>query len=263
MDSIKLDDVNYKILLVGTGATGSQLLPFLCQLLNNYCETNKHKLYIMDGDFFEKKNLKNQKCTINNIGYNKAQVLCKRYQSVYPNIDISYIPDYLKDINYIVNNIVDRYSFLIIIGCVDNEPTRIKLNELFYNDNIRRCIYIDSGNGTKNREGQIVIGYKNYCKEYNKLLESGYVNNAICKKLNNDIILEPVCSVFPQILKNKDSIDKHVGCGAIVDKYPQNIATNVMAASLLFSVVNNIISDNVINNHVIFFNAENCEVIRR
>ena len=35
MDNIKLKYNDYNILLIGTGATGSNLLPPLCQLLNN------------------------------------------------------------------------------------------------------------------------------------------------------------------------------------------------------------------------------------
>lgn len=47
---IELKDSNvYNIVVVGGGATGSQLLPFLTQLLAN---TKGHHLKIVDGDVF-------------------------------------------------------------------------------------------------------------------------------------------------------------------------------------------------------------------
>lgn len=259
MDNIKLKYNDYNILLIGTGATGSNLLPPLCQLLNNYTGITKHKLFIMDGDFFEEKNIKNQKCTLENVGFNKAEVLCERYQAVYPKIDISYIPEYLKSKDQLKNSGIFNKP-IILIGCVDNEPSRIVLNDIFNDDDIKNIIYIDSGNGTINRTGQIVVGYKNYTNSEGELISYGIIKN---KDIVPSIILQPVCSVFPQILNNKDEIDKHVGCGAIVDKYPQNIGTNLMASSIIFRIMNNIISDKVINTHIVFFDATTGEVVNR
>ena len=89
---IKVDYKYFNIILIGTGATGSQLLPFLTQLSNNY--SDKVRITLIDGDAFETKNLKNQKCTINDIGHSKTKVLANRYSLVYPDLNIRYIDKY-------------------------------------------------------------------------------------------------------------------------------------------------------------------------
>lgn len=225
--------VNYSIFVVGTGATGSQLLPFLAQLLNNFTKDYHHRLILIDGDKFEEKNLKNQKCTIYDITRNKAEVLSERYQLVYKDLDVSYVDEYLTDPNKLLNLIKEcSFTFPIIVGCVDNNASRRVLNEVF--NQLNECIYIDSGNGTKDRNGQIVVGYKSKGK----------------------VKLTPVCKVFKDILTSKDSLKQLTSCGQVVDEYPQNIATNVMAASTIFSIINEIITEKRINVHVANFDAE-------
>lgn len=261
---------NFEIYLIGTGATGSQLLPFLCQLLNNFTEYNKHKLVIMDGDYFEKKNIKNQKCTLEHVGHSKAKVLCNRYQQVYPNIDIGYIDEYVTDANSLIKYLKTPKGIIettkILVSCVDNEPTRKILHNVFYNKDIDRLIYIDSGNGTIERVGQIVVGYKEIISKNN--INLSFTENIFNTSRWEDIseqkvILKPVGDIFPQILQTNDDVSKHVGCGAIVDRYPQNIATNVMASSCLFSILNEIISEYKIHNHIVYFDAENTSIINR
>ena len=68
-------DLLFNIVVVGTGATGSQLMPPLTQLLSNL---EGHRLSIIDADHVEEKNLKNQKFLKEDIGKSKAQVIQKR-----------------------------------------------------------------------------------------------------------------------------------------------------------------------------------------
>lgn len=246
---------HYRILMIGTGATGSQLLPFLAQLLNNF--NKSHPLTLMDGDIFETKNLKNQKCTINDISSSKAKVLAERYQLVYQDLDISYVDEYALDKERIINLLkIDINAIPILIGCVDNNASRKLFNEVFNSNEIKDLIYIDSGNGTIDRNGQIVVGYKSSCSRQDL---SGDTNVYRVTRSSYKI-LKPVCDVFPSILKDDDTLDKLTSCTQVVDEHPQNIATNVMAASTLFSILNEILTFNRINTHMAYFDAEHSTI---
>jgi hypothetical protein len=260
---IQLSDSNvYNIVVVGGGATGSQLFPFLTQLLANL---KGHLLKIVDGDIFEKKNSVNQKCTHLDENKAKAMVIGTRYKRVYPNINITYVESYIKDKKQLIKLLDKEISYNknyipVLIGCVDNNATRKIFNEVF--EEMRSIIYIDSGNGTENRVGQTVVGYK-------KLVE------VIKHSVNDDgkpvsypeyhpkLILSPAATVFPDTLEDKETVDKALSCGAVVDEHPQNIATNVLAATNLFLTLTNILKFNKIQAHVSYFDADKQELISR
>lgn len=244
------------IIQVGLGGTGSNLLPFLTQLIN---QLNDKSIYltIIDGDIVENKNLRNQKYTELDISKPKAEVLCERYKAVYPELNISYINKYIKSENDILEHIENK-SLNIIIGCVDNNATRQILHKVFYNENVADIIYIDAGNGTEQRIGQIVTGYKKGVQK--QVPPYDYFQT---KRLPKEIILKPVGDIFPEILNDNDNIDKVLSCSNISNEVPQNIATNVYAATLLFTVLTNIIMFNEIKSHTIYFDAETGSAISR
>lgn len=240
------DYERFHFFLIGTGATGSQLIPMLTQLLNN----TKHKrITLIDGDIVEEKNLKNQKFLEKDIGFYKSQVLAERYQRVYPELDIKYIPEYIKDIDLIVNIIgqIPLDFIPVIISCVDNIETRkvicefIKKSEATFNKQYK-YIYIDSGNGTDDRNGQIIIS--------TNISELGNFT-----KLPWDIC--------PEIKEATQTVDSALSCGNQVDKHPQNIATNICAATSLFMVLTNLIMFNRINSNFIKFDADNIDTVSR
>lgn len=247
---------HFNILLIGTGATGSQLLPFLTQLLNNFVGT--HPLTIMDGDIFEEKNLKNQKCTVMDIASAKAKVLAERYQLVYQDLEIRYVDEYALTKDRIIELLrMDPNGFPVLIGCVDNNASRKLFNEVFNDNRIKDLIYIDSGNGTEDRSGQIVVGYKASKSVQDTDADNSryYVTKHIPYK-----VLKPVCDIFPSILKDEDTLDKLTSCTQVVDEHPQNIATNVMAASTMFTVLNELIAFKRINSHIIYFDAQDTTI---
>lgn len=244
---------NYSVFIIGTGATGSQLLPFLSQLIANI-KNRGHKITVIDGDHFEDKNMKNQKCTYYDIGKSKAEILCERYSLVYPNLDISYIDNYIKskdDIIKIISNRCTYNDIPVIVSCVDNNATRLILNEVFYDKIFSDLIYIDSGNGTLNRNGQIVVGYKTK-KEDNEIQYKDVINVEVYK------VLAPVYDMFKKQIDNdnNDDIDAVTSCARVSTDNPQNIATNIMAASTLFTILNELISYDNINVHIAYFDAE-------
>lgn len=255
----------YDITIVGTGATGSHLLPFVAQLLAN---KNIHRLRIMDGDVIEEKNLKNQKFMQADVGRVKAEVLATRYQSVYPELDIMYVDEFIKDKEALKSHIYTKEVhgkgkvIPILIGCVDNNSTRKLFDEVFMDEEIGNLIYIDSGNGTDDRVGQIVVGYKKARMGQVKHPTYGY-NIFDHGVMGGDIILSPAGDIFPEIREEQTTVEQTLSCGASLNEFPQNIATNVMAAATLFTILNNILSFSFIPGNVSYFSAEDSTIISR
>lgn len=245
--------INYDIVVCGTGATGSQLLPFLTQLLA-YSEGNT--LTLIDEDRIELKNCKNQKFLPDDESKYKAEVLCKRYKTVYPKLNIRYVPEFVKSTDRLMELANSRYSthnnVLILVGCVDNNPTRKVFGEFFHAYS-RNIIYIDSGNGTLDRIGQIVVACKIRKERY---------GSSIFDTIGD---VETPCpyDLFEEVREDKDSVDKATSCGYNTDANPQNIATNVMAASTLFSILTNLIQFNEVTPGIAYFDAEKPGIIFR
>lgn len=244
---IKLPDNKvYNIIIVGTGGTGSHLISMLTQLI---AYEDGVSVKLIDGDHVEKKNLKNQKFLEEDINEAKSEVLAERYQSVYPNIKISFIDSFVKSKEELLKYIPTTYNSIpILVGCVDNNTTRQILHSVFMDESIKNMIYIDSGNGTEARIGQLVVGYK---KE---------ASNA--GKPTLEVVLPPIGDIFPEILADNDDIEKVLSCAERVAEAPQNIATNMMAATALFCTLTNIISFNKINTHITYFSADRLQMMQ-
>lgn len=232
---------DYEFYLIGTGATGSQLLPMLTQLINN---TNDKKVTLIDGDVVESKNLKNQKFLEKDIGFYKAEVLAERYTRVYPNLELRYMTNYITDESSFLNILGgDHDKIKVIIACVDNVETRKVICEALSNskNNNLEYIYIDSGNGTIARNGQIVV--------------QSNINSFNCSKLPWDI--------FPEIKESTQTVTKALSCGNQTDKNPQNIATNIYSAVNIFMIITNLIMFDTIDKNFIKFDAENIDTVSR
>lgn len=244
---------NYNIFIVGVGATGSQLLPFLTQLLNS---CNRAKITLIDRDKVEEKNLRNQKFNLYDLNQNKAQILADRYTAVYPSLKIGYVDDFILDKEQLINLInKDTHSIPVVVSCVDNNASRVIFNEVFNDKRIEELIYIDTGNGTLNREGQTVVGYK-YTKR--KSSNDGlYMNKKTYK------VLKPVCDVFKEILEDDDTIDNLTGCAEVMNEHPQNISTNITSALVVFNILNDLIVHNKIEHNIVFFNVDDMSINSR
>ena len=210
-----------KILQIGGGATGSILLSFIIPYMR------EHSLVLMDGDIVEEKNLSNQKYTMKDVGKNKAEVLISRYKKFYKEKGLLFIPEYLKDIEQ-----VRMVNPDIIIGCVDNVYTRKILHEYFMEVN-GNLVYIDAGNGDRERNGQVVTGIK----------------------VKGNISKSPVLDVFPEMKVIEDQISVP-SCERVVAEYPQHITTNVFSATTVFGILVNMLDFGLKPPHVALFDAE-------
>ncbi len=141
------------IIICGCGGTGSNLAPMLSRMLKN--ET----FILIDGDLVEDKNIERQTFQKFDVGSNKARALAKKLNSNFPNKHL-YIDKYIETKEDVLKLITDETTGellepnqkFIICGCVDNNASRLILEDLYKNiqllleDFESNVHYIDSGN---------------------------------------------------------------------------------------------------------------------
>ncbi len=229
---------NIRVIVVGCGGTGGYLVPNLARLLAHYQERDV-KLFLMDGDEVETKNLKRQNFIASDLGKNKARVLAERYSAAlgYP---ISYVESYLKEPQQL-EELSDADSVLgsaIVIGCVDNHRTRQVISQWFRSHQGR--FWIDAGNEEMN--GQVVCGF-----HHEQVYEQGL-----------DVFRLPcVADLFPEVeADNKAMFNDELSCAERAQENPQNIATNILAANTLLAFAQQVIMGKPLHTHGVFFSAE-------
>lgn len=223
----------YSIVIVGCGATGSNLATFVSQLAVS--EKKIKEIVLIDGDSVEEKNFHNQKYTKKDIGKNKSQVLANRFAKL--GINISYLDKFIESESELINLIRNLYGMVILVGAVDNNKARIIMDQVFNSKSIPNLIYIDTGNGDKDRCGQTVCGAKK----------------------DNKIIAPPVSAYFNlEIEDDKPEKDKYK-CSQI-EEHPQNLATNVLSATTTFMMISNIISGRKIGRKFARFNVDTISI---
>ena len=227
---MKVPYSNFSILQVGCGGTGGYLVPKLARLLMTLGKFREGErgYNLVDFDIVEEINLYRQNFVKSDLGLNKAEVLAQRYGSHFgvPIGSAKLKVESAKDLEELFPEISD--SCRVLIGCVDNNSARKLMQDIFFFFKTP-IIYIDSGNGKYT--GQIVVGYK-----------------------NNDIILEAVGTVFPEsLVETEEETPRNCALNALEN--PQNIGANDMAATLIFSVMNTLLTKREINTHILSFDA--------
>lgn len=218
-----------KFFIVGAGGTGSYLIRDLARIvsISNEKYNRRDTITIIDGDSVEPKNLSRQNFVKRDIGKNKAMVLAKRYSASF-GIDIAYIPEYITKDN--VHEIIpDDGGMRVILGCVDNNKTRHILHNYYRGVSIFNTIYIDSGN--EEHGGQVVFSS-------NTAMQFTMASIRSSSLRINDIVEE----------FSIDANDRHpneLSCAENAESAPQNIATNILAANIIFGYCNLIISSSV------------------
>jgi molybdopterin/thiamine biosynthesis adenylyltransferase len=106
-----------RVVLIGCGGIGSQLLPPLARYLANRPEP-RPLLVLVDGDVFEAGNRNRQACEIADLGSNKAEALARVARS--SGIAVQVIPEFVAEAN--VRSVV-REGDLVLLA-VDNHRAR-------------------------------------------------------------------------------------------------------------------------------------------
>lgn len=207
-----------RFLVAGLGGTGGYVFYYLSRLIASQKDKDNFQILLADGDIIEEKNLIRQNFISDDVGRKKVEVLSKRYGYVY-DMEIPYFPNYIEDQKTLENLLWEprlgfQPSCTVLIGCVDNNKTRQLFHKAFM-DFPDLMIYIDSGNDEWS--GQVVMGAKG----------------------RNHIILPPIGYYHPDILEDKDTLfPSELSCEDIAVSSPQNIATNITAATIVFNIIN-------------------------
>lgn len=214
-----------KILLIGCGGTGGYVVGPLARTIGL---TKKNiKLIIADGDTVEEKNLLRQNFIFSDVGRNKAEVLAERYSSAF-GVEIFAVS---KDITEPAQ--IETHLGLdgLVIGCVDNNASRIVINNWYNKYNFRIKVWIDSGNEETN--GQVVMGVRNCGK------------NQPC-----------AFQVYPN-LKIVDKFNHEKSCAERAISSPQNIQTNITASNIILNYLNLLLFDKQISSFAVEFGINN------
>lgn len=219
----------FNIVIVGCGATGSNIATFTSQLAIS--DKNIKEIILIDGDEVEEKNFRNQKFSKRDVGKCKSSVLASRFAKL--GINISYIDKYIKSEKDLIKIINTLEGTTILVGAVDNNEARQYMDLAFKSEKIPELIYIDTGNGDINRCGQTVVGAKK----------------------DNKIVAQPVSSYFDIYAEEeKKEVDKYK-CSQI-EEHPQNLATNILSATTTFLMISNIVSGRNVGRLFARFNVD-------
>lgn len=191
-----------KILLIGAGGTGSELLSRLYKLhaLLTNLGGESFDLTVADGDLVSEFNIGRQNFYHCDIGLNKAEVLVNRFNA-FANTTWEYIDHYLEkdDFNSNIGNAYD-----LIITCIDNGRFRAEIGEHFKQD-YSEALWLDGGNDS--HTGQIVIGH--LANHSNNKIPNIYDLFGSELKLSNDGD-NPSCSTEEAIQKQTFGVNSQV-----------------------------------------------------
>lgn len=234
------------ILVIGCGGTGAYTIAFLSRIIStlNY----KVKLYIADGDVVESKNLSRQHFITQDLNRNKAEVLAERYSSAF-GIEIIAIN---KEINSVTDLNFLGATGSIIIGCVDNNASRKIIHESSFLFSPKDLFWIDSGNEEKN--GQVVVGF--CASSYNSRSRSPF-NSYASDKRSGIFSLPNVFDLYPEMLNGEDKLNSELSCAERSMSAPQNMMTNLTAATIITNYTQKILFKEKLNSHATTFTINN------
>ena len=221
---------DWHIVVVGSGGTGSNLVPHLSQLIFSLTKENI-SMVLADEDVVEEKNIGRQFFVEADLGQNKARTLQMRYTTAW-GVNISYLPHYITNDEMLIRLLKqNKKSMPILVGCVDNHKSRQIFHRVF--EQMEDIIYLDAGNSEF--AGQVVMGLKH----------------------QSQTLLEPVANFYPDILTSTDGISIGGTCSQQVIEVPQSLVANLWAATTLLSFINNIIGLKEVPVNMATFNAQN------
>lgn len=218
-----------KIFMLGAGGTGGYVAPHVYRLA--YLSQRPIRFLICDGDTVEEKNLIRQNFVDADVGQNKAAVLARRYAAAF-GLEADYIPQFIEtdqQLQMLLASDAAR-QLTILLGCVDNNKTRLLCHHAFAGS--RNLVYIDAGNGETT--GQVVCGVRRYgCTKW-----------------------RPVASVYKEILTPQDKLPSELSCAEQAMSELQSIAANLMAATSIVSLLYSLLTTGKLYTRHITFSSQ-------
>jgi len=232
------------ILQFGCGGTGSWLVHPLVKFLSNInMRLNNFdcRYYLIDDDFVDLRNINRQNFTEDHIHRNKSETLKFENDYLYKDC-LSSLPIRIqtqKQISDLFNNYYKNkpikpsiiFNKKIIIGCVDNNKSRRLIFNYIKKNPQKQIIYIDSGNNLYN--GQIVTTI------FNETLKE-QLNGSNYQNIN-----------FLKYFTNKKTTNDDQSCSFFGE---QSQSINMMASTLIFSIIQKLLIEEVLPPNKIEFN---------
>ncbi|WP_233422724.1 ThiF family adenylyltransferase [Pontibacillus halophilus] len=254
-----------QIIQCGAGGNGSYVVQQLAQMLSIFDVDCRY--IIADNDVYEAKNKRNQLILDKDIGEKKARVLSERYRGAFQ-VDIGYYdhefvesaetleklfketPYYSRDLDYVI--------LPVLLGCVDNNYSRQIFHKYF--EEAENLLYIDVGiESAVVPPGKSVSNMAEWTEEeVHTFKNTGFTGQVVAGlKLNGETVVEPLAEVFPDVLKDNDTIaPSEEACSTVVISNPQRVLTNRLAAHCMCTYLNEFFESGTLSNHVTFFHSK-------
>lgn len=200
-----------RVVVIGLGGIGSQLLPSLLHYLHS--RKFEGPVVLMDGDLYEEKNLNRQLVPDSGLGMNKADALAIQFGQRLPTLALESLPFYLGADD---TELIIQEGDFVICG-VDNHYTRRLIDERVRK--MKNVTYLSGGNDLTDGNTQIV------------------------RKRNGKALDPALTDVHPEIGAALEPPDFTPGCDQMVNAAPQIIVTNLMVASTMLNAVWAIMED--------------------
>jgi len=191
-----------RILLVGCGGIGSQLLPPLVRYLSNRPEP-RPLLVLVDGDVFEISNRSRQACSHRDLGSNKAEALARIARD--DGLATQAIGEFLDETN--VRAIVREGD--VILLAVDNHRARALVDR--HLGSLDDATLINGGNDETDGNVQLV------------------------RRRNGWSVDGHLTEIHPEIGMAPEEEPRGDGCQAMAAERPQLLVTNLMVASAMLA----------------------------
>ena len=220
-----------RIVLVGCGGIGSQLLPPLVRYLASRPDP-RALLALVDGDVFEAKNLVRQACTTGDVGTNKAEVLAQVAHAA--GLASQAISSFIDETN--VRSIV-REGDLVLLA-VDNHRTRALVD-----DHLRlldEATLISGGNDETDGNVQLVRRRKG---------------------LSVDGHLVEIHPEIGEVAEHEEPAGD--GCQVLAAERPQLLVTNLLVASAMLACLWQISERGSVPYSEVYLDAIQCQARSR
>ena len=233
--AIQNHDNPIRIAVIGCGGTGSNFVNRLPLLHKSLIALGHPGLAVTvyDEDVVAEHNTVRQNFALVDVGHNKAVVTVSRI-NVAHGLDWQGIPRRFAHSSYSYGTNADFF-----VGCVDTKASRREI-EKAVRASYSATYWIDLGN--RQSDGQMVAGL--CCS-----------NPA---RLSNRLPL--VTELLPEIVDGEDE-DDAPSCSAVQSLLRQGVATNVMAATLAFAWLSELLRSGQVKYCGSFFNLETGRVV--
>ncbi len=250
-----------RVVIVGTGGTGSYVVGQLCRLLYGLKERGRRipAVLLIEGDVVERQNLVRQYFLENDLGRNKAVVLAERYARAY-GITVQAYPRYLD-----AETRLDRiaaggsgyaygWGYSVFVGCVDNAHARKVLQERLQRD-LRNVVYVDAGNEAVELpdDAEHIDRHK-----LARVRDSGWSGQVVAGVRAGGTNHVPFpAEVLPNLIEGaEEEAPAHdAACGEVTVSEPQRHLTNHFAAVAVMGYLNSLVSEGTLVNCRTFFDA--------